>query len=293
MMMTQRRTSLHDIEYLSAYLDGQLSSHQRKVLEARLRREAGLQKQLKGLQTTRALLHDSGRLRSPRNFTLSPKTAGIRTSARLPALFGAVSALSSALLVIFVIGSLLLSNNAQPASLAGDDQAMPVEVEVVESEVEALSMAQGATTPTEPVLMGAAPPSEETSRIVEPSPEAFLVPPAASYPAPEDAAALEIQAPATATPTLRPTSTPLSTALPTDLPRPTPSPYEVALPGVTAAGSGEGSLPEGTSAKAPEPTPPPAASPLSTVLFTGEMILAGVALVTAITALILLLRSRR
>jgi len=285
--MTMRRLSLHDIEYLSAYLDGQLSPHQRKVLEARLRREAGLQKQLKGLQTTRALLHDSGRLRAPRNFTLSPQTAGIRTSARLPALFGAVSALSSALLVIFVIGSLLLNNTTQPASLAEGDQAMPVEVEVVESEVEALSMAQGATTPTEPVLMGAAPPSEETSRIAEPTPEAFLIPPAASYPSPEDVAVLEIQALATATPTLRPTATPLPTALPTQLP------YEVALPGVMAAGSGEESLPEGASAKAHEPTPPPAASPLSTVLFTGEMILAGVALVTAITALILLLRSRR
>lgn len=283
--MTMRRLSLHDIEYLSAYLDGQLSPHQRKVLEARLRREAGLQKQLKGLQTTRALLHDSGRLRAPRNFTLSPQTAGIRAPARLSALFGAVSALSSALLVIFVIGSLLLSNTTQPASLAEDGQVMSVEVEAVESE--ALSMAQDAATPTEPVLMGAAPPSEETSRNVEPSPEAFLVPPAASYPAPEDAAALEIQAVATATPTPRPTATPLPTALPT------PLPYEVALPGVTAAGSGEGTLPEGTSAKAPEPTPPPATSPLSTVLFTGEMILAGVALVTAITALILLLRSRR
>jgi len=289
--MTMRRLSLHDIEYLSAYLDGQLSPHQRKVLEARLRREVGLQKQLKGLQTTRALLHDSGRLRAPRNFTLSPQTAGIRRSARLPALFGAVSALSSALLVIFVIGSLLLSKTTQPASLAEGDQAMPVEV--VESEAEALSMAQGATTPTEPALMGAAPPSEETSRIAEPSPEAFLVPPAASYPSPEDVAVLEIQALATVTPTPRPTATPLPTALPTYPLRPTPSPYEVALPGVSVAGSGDGSLPEGTSAKAPEPTPPPAASPLSTVLFTGEMILAGVALVTAITALILLLRSRR
>ena len=285
--MTKRRLSLHDIEYLSAYLDGQLSPHQRKVLEARLRREAGLQKQLKGLQTTRALLRDSGRLRAPRNFTLSPQTAGIRASSRLPALFGAVSALSSALLVIFVIGSLLLSNTAQPASLAGDDQAMSVEVKAVESEAEALSMAKDVATPTEPALLGAAPPSEETSRIAEPSLEAFLVPPAASYPSPEDVAVLEIQALATATPTPRPTATPPPTALPT------PLPYEVALPGVMAAGSGEESLPEGTSAKAPEPTPPPAASPLSTVLFTGEMILAGVALMTAITALILLLRSRR
>jgi hypothetical protein len=285
--MTKRRLSLHDIEYLSAYLDGQLSPHQRKVLEARLRREAGLQNQLKGLQTTRALLRNSGRLRAPRNFTLSPQTAGIRASSRLPALFGAVSALSSALLVIFVIGSLLLSNTAQPASLAGDDQAMSVEVKAVESEAEALSMAKDVATPTEPALLGAAPPSEETSRIAEPSLEAFLVPPAASYPSPEDVAVLEIQALATATPTPRPTATPPPTALPT------PLPYEVALPGVMAAGSGEESLPEGTSAKAPEPTPPPAASPLSTVLFTGEMILAGVALVTAITALILLLRSRR
>ncbi|HSQ18535.1 MAG TPA: hypothetical protein VLM83_12600, partial [Anaerolineales bacterium] len=287
MMMTQRRLSLHDIEYLSAYLDGQLSPHQRKVLEARLRREVGLQKQLEGLQKTRSLLRSSGRLHAPRNFTLSPQTAGIRASSRLPALFGAVSALSSALLVIFVIGSLLLSNTAQPASLAGDDQAMSVEVKAVESEAEALSMAKDVATPTKPALLGAAPPSEETSRIAEPSPEAFLVPPAASYPSPEDVAALEIQALATATPTSRPTATPLPTALPT------PLPYEVALPGVMAAGSGEESLPEGTSAKAPEPTPPPAASPLSTVLFTGEMILAGVALVTAITALILLLRSRR
>ncbi len=70
--------SFRDVERLSAYLDGELSQAERARLESRLARDAGLSAALDELRATRALLRRTPRRRAPRNFTLTPKMAGLR-----------------------------------------------------------------------------------------------------------------------------------------------------------------------------------------------------------------------
>lgn len=270
--MTKRRNFLPDIELLSAYLDNQLSPHQRAVLEARLRTEPGLTTELDSLQKTRQMLRSLPRLHAPRNFTLSTQTYQKRSPARLPALFGAVSALSSALLIVLVISGLLLGGTIKIASLDKENLAYPVAMEASVPEVEvAMSVQQATPSEEEPAVSLAAPPSDDTSRNIAPTAEPIVTQPE------EELLTQGIAEATTPTPDLR--ATPLLD--------------EVALPGVTVAGSGEETLPEGASAKAPEATPAPATSPLTSSLFTGEMILAGIALFSGLTALFLLIRQRK
>ncbi len=67
-----------DVELLSAYLDGQLSPADVVRLEARLAVDKDLKAVLDDLRPTRSLLRQLPSRRAPRNFTLTPKMAGIR-----------------------------------------------------------------------------------------------------------------------------------------------------------------------------------------------------------------------
>jgi hypothetical protein len=293
--MNKRRNSFSEIKLLSAYLDDQLSAHQRAALESRLRAEPALRTELDELHKTRQMLRSLPRLRAPRSFTLSAQSVPKHAPARLPAFFGAVSALSSAVLILLVIGNLLIGKTAEPATLAEGIQAYPVAMEasVPESEV-ALSVQQETPGEGEPEVSLSLPPSDDTSRMAEPTPELTLAPSAAKipsptelpgvYPAAEEALTLGIQE--VTTPTPYPTHSSLE-------PSPTPLPYEVALPGILGGASGEETLPRDASTEPSEDMPAPAATPILSTLFAGELILAGIALVSALTALVLLLRRRR
>jgi hypothetical protein len=141
----------------------------------------------------------------------------------------------------------------------------------------ALLVEQETASETEEALSLAAPPSEDSSRIVEPTPEVLTAPPASKVPAPTATPAME----ELLTLGIQDVSTP--TAYPTPLREgdATALPAEMALPEAAAAGVEESS---------PEEAAP---RPWTTALFTGEMILAGVALVSGLTALFLLIRQRR
>lgn len=65
-----------DIELLSSYLDGQLSSVDATRLEARLRTEPDLRSVLQDLRGARNLLRQLPKRKAPRNFTLTPKMVG-------------------------------------------------------------------------------------------------------------------------------------------------------------------------------------------------------------------------
>ena len=266
--MTKPRISLPDLELLSAYLDGQLNPHRKAALETHLRTDPVLRKHLDELRNTRQMLRSLPRLRAPHNFTLSAQAAGKRSPSRLPALFGAVSALSSALLILLVIGSLILGNTAQPASLVEGEQIVTTDVEMVEVvvAVEAPTEKQDASATPEPILEGALPAEEESSRIAESTPEVGLVPPAAemlaappptAYPIPEEGLTLDIQAEAETTQTPYPVPVPLRETTPADQPN------------------------------------LPSDSPILTTLLAGEIALAGVALLAGIIALLLMIRYRR
>ena len=65
-----------DIELLSAYLDGQLSSTDSARLETRLKSESDLVAVMDDLRATRNLLRRLPQRRAPRNFTLTPQMVG-------------------------------------------------------------------------------------------------------------------------------------------------------------------------------------------------------------------------
>ena len=65
-----------DIELLSSYLDGQLSTADSARLEARLRTDPDLRSVLQDLRSARSLLRQLPMRKAPRNFTLTPKMVG-------------------------------------------------------------------------------------------------------------------------------------------------------------------------------------------------------------------------
>ena len=65
-----------DIELLSSYLDGQLSSADSARLEARLRTDPEMRSVLQDLRGARSLLRQLPMRKAPRNFTLTPKMVG-------------------------------------------------------------------------------------------------------------------------------------------------------------------------------------------------------------------------
>jgi anti-sigma factor RsiW len=65
-----------DIELLSSYLDGQLSSSDSTRLEARLRTDPELRSVLQDLRGARSLLRQLPMRKAPRNFTLTPQMVG-------------------------------------------------------------------------------------------------------------------------------------------------------------------------------------------------------------------------
>jgi len=120
-----------DLEHLSAYLDGQLSDSERKVLLRRLQREASLARALEELRGVREALRALPPVRLPRNFTLTAEMAG---RARPPPSRGFVLAWGSALatLALAVVavtdlagGGLIAARVAAPAMPAAELQMAP------------------------------------------------------------------------------------------------------------------------------------------------------------------------
>ena len=69
-----------DIELLSSYLDGQLSSTDAARLEARLRTDPEMRSVLHDLRGARSLLRQLPMRKAPRNFTLTPKMVGQKSA---------------------------------------------------------------------------------------------------------------------------------------------------------------------------------------------------------------------
>ncbi len=92
--------SFRDVEQLSASLDGQLSQADKTRLETRLQSDPALAAALADLRQTRAILRRTPKRRLPRNFTLTPKMAGIRPP--VPRAVPALSWASAVALLLFV-----------------------------------------------------------------------------------------------------------------------------------------------------------------------------------------------
>lgn len=75
--MTQN-LSFRDVEKLSAYLDGQLKPSEMASIETRLQTDPQLASAFKELREARSLLRQLPQRRAPRNFTLTPKMIGVK-----------------------------------------------------------------------------------------------------------------------------------------------------------------------------------------------------------------------
>jgi hypothetical protein len=124
--------SFRDVERLSAYLDGQLSQAEKTRLEMRLQSDPALATVLDELRQARTLLRRTPQRRTPRNFALTPKMAGIRPP--VPRVVPALSWASAVatLLFIFTLGTNLVGQlsfgaaapmmAAAPAGMGGGGQ---------------------------------------------------------------------------------------------------------------------------------------------------------------------------
>jgi anti-sigma factor RsiW len=70
--------NFRDVELLSSYLDGQLNPSDSARLEARLSADKDLREVMDDLREARGLLRRLPQRRAPRNFTLTPKMAGLK-----------------------------------------------------------------------------------------------------------------------------------------------------------------------------------------------------------------------
>lgn len=144
--------SFRDIEQLSAYLDGQLPPQEKARLEARLARDPQLHAVMDDLNQARAFLRQLPARRAPRNFTLTPKMAGVKPP--LPRPYPALrwASVLATLLLIFTF----VTNTLAPTFMAAP-------------QAYGMGSGGGAETmlttpeeahPAEPSLQMAAPPSE-------------------------------------------------------------------------------------------------------------------------------------
>jgi anti-sigma factor RsiW len=106
--------SHRDYEQISAYLDGGLKPKERARVEARLQSNDALQAALQEIRKTRSLLRSLPRMRSPRNFTLTPAMVGkpVTRFGLYPSSYYTLrlsAVLSSVLLVCVLIGDFLTS----------------------------------------------------------------------------------------------------------------------------------------------------------------------------------------
>jgi len=152
-----------DVERLSAYLDGQLSSREQDKLRARLAGEPHLRRALAELESTVGLLQAVPQVRPPRSFSLTPEmVASPSFSWTVPALrwATAVAAFAFFSLVGFDI---VTSQSAIPASAPEAALEMPAaEPFSLQSEGQRAEADGGAAqAPEEEAAMEAAPAAED------------------------------------------------------------------------------------------------------------------------------------
>lgn len=114
------RITDQDLELLSAYLDGELTTAERLALDARLQSEPELRRELETLRATVGLIRALPPVKAPRDYTLDER---VTRPARLwifpaTATFSALSAAAATLLLVLGVITLLSSNAPRTAPSA-------------------------------------------------------------------------------------------------------------------------------------------------------------------------------
>ena len=169
---------------LSAYLDGELRDRERVKLEARLEKDPALALALESLRKSKTVLSSLPRLRSPRNYALTPEMVGMkRPQPRLYPTFRLASVIASLMLMIVMIGDvfgfmgtpggLMMATepqmeNAQKAlSIPYPEMESPVD-EAIAAEVMDVQVTGEIEVEEEMVLMEAAYPEPESPILEHP-----------------------------------------------------------------------------------------------------------------------------
>jgi hypothetical protein len=157
-----------DIEILSSYLDGQLSSADAARLEAHLRTDPEMRSVLQDLRGARSLLRQLPMRKAPRNFTLTPKMVG--KNPPLPRSYPVFkfSAMLATILLFFTMGLNILGPQlaAQPAvfGMGGGGGGAP---DAYESTLATEPPAAATQAPAQEPLAGMAPLSTATAASAE------------------------------------------------------------------------------------------------------------------------------
>ena len=161
-MLGRNRARERVDEWLSAYIDGELSPRERARLEARLAQDAALRARLESLQRTVALVRGMPSIPAPRNFLLTP--AMVRQPApvarRLAPALTFATAISGLLCVILLLGNLLTAGwggmgAAAPAPIAAYKES-PQVLETEETGAKKAPPASETAPPEEGLLSSAA-----------------------------------------------------------------------------------------------------------------------------------------
>jgi hypothetical protein len=164
-----------DLELLSSYLDGQLSSVEAARLEARLRTEPDLRSVLQDLRSARSVLRQLPMRKAPRNFRLTPKMVG--KNPPLPRAYPAFRFASTlaTILLFFTIGLNVLGPqlaSQPPAFGMGGGGAPDTYAAEAATEAPLAEMAPATEAPEEPSVAMAPLPTaslsaEEAARAAE------------------------------------------------------------------------------------------------------------------------------
>jgi hypothetical protein len=149
--------SRRDVERLSAYLDGALSSDERDRLEERFHENPDLRSALEEMRMAVWLMRSMPEVKPPRSFTLTPEMVGIRERPRAYPIFQLATVLATLALVV-VVGIDFFSPFASGRVASTALESAPVEEAVGEmDEPSAAGAAQEEIAELEPQTFAAEP----------------------------------------------------------------------------------------------------------------------------------------
>jgi hypothetical protein len=143
-----------DYELISAYLDNQLGLKEGALIEARLKTEPELRKELHEISKTRLLIRTLPKLKAPHNYYVHAAAPQFRPTLRLAPIFGIVSAVASVLLALVIFGSTFYSSTTQVVTAP----AVPKSIDTITAQQEVERNLAPAVTTNEAssgVMMGA------------------------------------------------------------------------------------------------------------------------------------------
>ena len=142
-----------NLETISAYLDGELTTNERERFEHQLQHDDGLQNLYQDLKRARSVLRNAPKLRAPRNYILTPEMVGIevRQSRAFP-LFRFASAFAAFLLVLLFFGDIFVLPGMMSAPSRAIQVAESLQLEEPAPEMETDMFASQPPAAAEPAV---------------------------------------------------------------------------------------------------------------------------------------------